>query len=83
MFVSPFANVIVFVGSEMRTVRRITKGEWALYKQLRLASLLEAPEAFSTTYESAALRSDESWAAQADASAEVLMVDGGYHATGM
>ena len=54
----------------MRTIRRIAKGEWALYKQLRLASLREAPDAFSTTYESAALRSDESWAAQADASAE-------------
>lgn len=54
----------------MRTIRRIAKGEWALYKQLRLAALMEAPDAFSTTYESAALRSDESWAAQADASAE-------------
>jgi RimJ/RimL family protein N-acetyltransferase len=41
-----------------------------LYKQMRLASLTDAPEAFSTTYESASLRSPESWAAQADASAE-------------
>ena len=54
----------------MRSIRRINKGESALYKQLRLASLKDAPEAFSTTYESAAQRSPESWAAQADASAE-------------
>lgn len=41
-----------------------------LYRELRLMSLKDAPEAFSTTYESAAQRSPESWAAQADASAE-------------
>jgi ribosomal protein S18 acetylase RimI-like enzyme len=54
----------------MKTIRRIGKGEWMLYKRVRLASLQDAPEAFSTTYESACLRSPESWAAQADSSAE-------------
>ena len=54
----------------MRNIRRIIKGESELYRRLRLASLKDAPEAFSTTFESAAQRSPESWAAQADASAE-------------
>jgi RimJ/RimL family protein N-acetyltransferase len=56
----------------MNIIRRIRKGEWELYKQLRLASLKDAPEAFSTTYESAVERAPESWVAQADASAEGL-----------
>jgi RimJ/RimL family protein N-acetyltransferase len=54
----------------MKTIRRIRKGEWELYKQLRLAALEDAPEAFSTTYEAAAQRSRESWVAQTDSSAE-------------
>lgn len=54
----------------MKTIRRIAKGEWMLYKQMRLAALKDAPEAFSTTYESASQRSPESWANQADGSAE-------------
>jgi ribosomal protein S18 acetylase RimI-like enzyme len=54
----------------MKTIRRTNKGESALYKQLRLASLKDAPEAFPTTHESALRRSPESWATQADASAE-------------
>ena len=54
----------------METIRRITKGEWALYREMRLASLRDAPEYFSTTYQAAVQRSPESWAAQADASAE-------------
>ncbi len=54
----------------MTTIRRLAKGEWPLYRQVRLAALKDAPEAFSTTYESASQRSPESWAAQADAAAE-------------
>jgi ribosomal protein S18 acetylase RimI-like enzyme len=46
-------------------VRRIMSGEWELYRQLRLASLEESPHAFSSTLESALLRSDESWKTQA------------------
>lgn len=54
----------------MLAIRRLNPGEWQLYRDIRLASLQDSPEAFSTTYESAAQRTPESWAAQADGSAE-------------
>jgi len=53
----------------VRMVRRIRVGEGQLFKQLRLASLHESPSAFSSTYESAQLRTAESWAEQADSTA--------------
>lgn len=53
----------------MLSVRRIKIGEAELFKQVRLASLQEAPYAFSSTYESALQRSPQSWADQADGSA--------------
>jgi len=43
------------------TVRRIQAGEIELYRQIRLASLKDAPYAFETTYDSALQRSDEMW----------------------
>lgn len=51
------------------TVRRLNTGEAGLYRAARLESLRESPEAFATSYESALLRDDDSWRAQADASA--------------
>jgi ribosomal protein S18 acetylase RimI-like enzyme len=51
------------------TVRRLNAGEASLYRAVRLESLRESPEAFATTYESAVQRDDDSWQAQADASA--------------
>jgi len=51
------------------TIRRLDMGEADLYRAVRLESLRESPEAFSTTYESALQRDDDSWRAQADASA--------------
>jgi RimJ/RimL family protein N-acetyltransferase len=54
----------------MITIRRLKVGESGLFKQMRLASLREAPYAFSSTYESALRRSDESWREQADHSAQ-------------
>ena len=53
----------------MITIRRIQAGETDLYKQIRLAALKEAPYAFSSTYESALERSDESWQEQVESSA--------------
>lgn len=50
-------------------IRRLNTGEAELYRSVRLESLRESPEAFSTTYESALQRDDDSWRAQADASA--------------
>lgn len=63
-------RLLVMTLGRMKTIRRISKGEWTLYREMRLAALADAPDAFSTTYESAAMRSQESWASQADASAE-------------
>lgn len=54
----------------MITIRRIQKGESSIYKKIRLASLKEAPYAFASTYESAAKRTEESWAKQSDSTAE-------------
>jgi ribosomal protein S18 acetylase RimI-like enzyme len=51
------------------TVRRLKAGEADLYRTVRLKSLRESPEAFATSYESALERDDDSWRAQADASA--------------
>jgi GNAT superfamily N-acetyltransferase len=51
------------------TIRRIQMGEMELYKQIRLASLKDAPYAFETTYESAVQRSDEAWRERAESGA--------------
>jgi GNAT superfamily N-acetyltransferase len=53
------------------TIRRIQIGETALYKQIRLASLKDAPYAFETTYDAAALkRSNEMWHARVVSAAQ-------------
>ena len=54
----------------MKTIRRIQIGEAGLFKQIRLASLRDAPYAFSSTYDSALHRSDDSWREQADSTAQ-------------
>lgn len=53
----------------MPTIRRVNAGEAAVYRSLRLEALKDSPEAFSTTYESALERDDNSWNSQADSSA--------------
>lgn len=50
-------------------IRRLNVGEFDLYKQVRLASLRDSPEAFCTSLASALTRDDASWIAQADGSA--------------
>ena len=40
-----------------------------LYRDVRLAAMLESPDAFSSRYSDAVSRSDESWREQADSSA--------------
>jgi RimJ/RimL family protein N-acetyltransferase len=54
----------------MAVIRRIRIGEADFFKRMRLASLKDAPYAFSSTYEAALRRSDESWQEQADISAQ-------------
>jgi RimJ/RimL family protein N-acetyltransferase len=53
----------------MLSVRRINLGEVELYRRLRLAALEDSPDAFTTSYESALSRTDESWVMQADEAA--------------
>jgi RimJ/RimL family protein N-acetyltransferase len=53
----------------MKEIRRLRIGEGALYRSVRLASLRDSPQAFSSTYEDAFARDEEDWNAQADASA--------------
>jgi RimJ/RimL family protein N-acetyltransferase len=54
----------------MHTIRRLKIGEADLYRRLRLEALKDAPGAFSSTYESALQRDEQSWAQQADSSAQ-------------
>jgi RimJ/RimL family protein N-acetyltransferase len=53
----------------MRVIRRLSPGEGALYRAVRLEALRDSPEAFSSRYEDAVARSEQSWADQADSSA--------------
>lgn len=54
----------------MIEIRRIRVGEADLFKKVRLTSLHDAPNAFSSTHASALQRSDESWREQADRTAQ-------------
>ena len=42
-------------------IRRVQAGEWAAYRQVRLAALAEAPYAFSTTLERESAKDDAYW----------------------
>ncbi len=53
----------------MSITRRLNLGEGQLYRAVRLEALRDSPEAFSTRYEDAVARSDQSWADQADSTA--------------
>ncbi len=53
----------------MITTRRIRPGEVQLFKSLRLRALQDAPYAFSSTYEAALQRTDQSWQEQAERTA--------------
>ena len=50
----------------MIKIRRIKKEEWILYKKLRLESLQDSPTSFSTTFEEAFKRTEESWKKQGE-----------------
>jgi GNAT superfamily N-acetyltransferase len=49
-------------------IRRITPADWALLREMRLASLLDAPEAFGQRYENAASEPESEWRSAARAS---------------
>jgi GNAT superfamily N-acetyltransferase len=49
-------------------IRRIKPDEWPLLREMRLASLADAPEAFGQRYENAALEPESEWRSAARAS---------------
>jgi RimJ/RimL family protein N-acetyltransferase len=53
----------------MSIIRRLNLGEGQFYRAVRLEALRESPDAFSSRYDDAVARSDQSWADQADSSA--------------
>jgi RimJ/RimL family protein N-acetyltransferase len=58
------------LGDGLITIRRIQPGEADLFRHMRLKSLQDAPDAFSSTYDLAILRSAESWREQAESTAQ-------------
>jgi len=52
------ADETVTAGAE---IRRVQAGEWAAYRQVRLAALAEAPYAFSSTLEGESAKDDAYW----------------------
>jgi RimJ/RimL family protein N-acetyltransferase len=53
----------------MSIIHRLNLGEGQFYRAVRLEALRESPDAFSSRYDDALARSDQSWADQADSSA--------------
>lgn len=49
------------------SVRPVEPDEWRIYRDVRLRALLDAPNAFGSTYEAEAGRTDEMWAARISA----------------
>lgn len=52
------------------SIQRIQADEWQVLRDIRLRSLLDAPEAFGQRYDEAAAGTDEDWVATARASAD-------------
>jgi hypothetical protein len=50
-------------------VRKILSHEWQEYRNIRLAALSDAPEAFGSTLEAELNRNEEEWRARAGAAA--------------
>jgi ribosomal protein S18 acetylase RimI-like enzyme len=45
----------------MASVRPLVEGEWATFREIRLRSLLESPEAFGSTYGEESAHGEASW----------------------
>ena len=59
-------------------IERLSPNEWERLQSIRLRSLLESPESFSTTHEQASLFPHESWVKQLeDLPTFVAVLDGG------
>jgi hypothetical protein len=57
----------------MITIRRLQSDEVDLFKQIRLSSLQDAPYAFSSTYDSALQRSNDSWRERAESTTREMI----------
>lgn len=51
------------------TVRRVRPEDWAGFRTLRLAALLDSPQNFASTYEDTAALPDAEWKARAETNA--------------
>lgn len=58
-------------------IRRLEPDEWELYKEVRLASLRDAPHAFGATLDEAMERADESWRAGLEKRTQLVAIVGG------
>ncbi len=59
-------------------IKKLTRKDWQIFKELRLQMLIEEPHAFTTTYEQVSGYSDEEWrkrTASKKASILVIFVD--------
>jgi ribosomal protein S18 acetylase RimI-like enzyme len=43
------------------SIKKLTKDDWKIYKEIRLQMLSEEPQAYSQTFEELSNRSDEDW----------------------
>lgn len=50
-------------GSPTLHVLPVTEGSWRVYRDVRLAALLDTPRAFASTYAGAAARDEDAWLA--------------------
>lgn len=57
------------VNSSMIATTALEPSHWPLYRDLRLQSLQDSPDAFGSTYGSEATRTDEDWSARLQAAA--------------
>ena len=46
---------------EMALVERLGEGDWAVFRELRLRSLLDSPDAFGSTYGEESSRTERAW----------------------
>lgn len=54
----------------MICVRPLQPAQWRAYRDMRLAALLDSPDAFGSTHASEAMRTDEDWSARLQAAAD-------------
>ena len=56
-----FNSYVPLCRPNMITCRRATKDDFNLFKEIRLKSLRDSPDAFGSTYETNLIRDDECW----------------------